>query len=210
MKKDPFKQWIDGYKKFHEHFFEEDGTLYGELANGQAPKTLIIACSDSRVDPAIISSSLPGDLFVIRNVANLVPEYEDGGGRHGVSAAIEFAVVNLQVEQVIILGHRECGGIKALLFPEETRAGGFVQAWMKIAEPAKQKSIDMIGFDDKEELYHHCEKSSIQNSLKNLRTFPFVKEAEEEQKLKLLGMYFDFVQGELYLLDELKGEFSAV
>ena len=104
---------------------------------------MIIGCSDSRVDPAILTSAGPGDLFVVRNVANLVPPYDADGGRHGVSAAIEFGVVNLNVENVIVLGHRQCGGIRTLIFPEEIVSGGFVQQWMKVAEPAKKRAKEI-------------------------------------------------------------------
>ena len=120
MPKKEIAKLMAGFKLFREKFFEGDNPTYGRLTTGgQGPKTLIIGCSDSRVDPAIISSASPGEIFVVRNVANLVPPFEKGGGHHGVSAAIEFAVVNLQVETIIILGHRQCGGIRALLFPEE-------------------------------------------------------------------------------------------
>ncbi|MGZ3724040.1 MAG: carbonic anhydrase, partial [Bdellovibrionales bacterium] len=104
---------VSGFRRFREKYFDPEDSLYRKA--GQAPKTLVIGCSDSRVDPAIITSSGPGELFVVRNVANLVPPYETGGGLHGVSAAIEFAIVNLKVENVVILGHRQCGGIRALV-----------------------------------------------------------------------------------------------
>lgn len=202
MRRTTLERLMIGYKKFHKKFYEKDEDCFETLAEGQHPKILVIGCCDSRVDPAIISSSSPGDLFVVRNIANLVPEFEKGGGRHGVSAAIEFAVINLEVEQIIILGHKQCGGIKALLFPQETMAGGFVQEWMKIAEPAKQKALEAVGDADKDLLCTQCEKDSISISLNNLRTFPFIKEAEDQGRLNLSGIYFDFIAGDLHLLNE--------
>ncbi len=126
MPKKEIVKLLQGFRQFKEKFYNSDDPTYGKLITGQqGPKTLIIGCSDSRVDPSLLSGSGPGEIFVVRNVANLVPPCEMGTkGRHGVSAAIEFAVVNLMVENIIILGHRQCGGIRALLFPKETKAGG--------------------------------------------------------------------------------------
>lgn len=202
---------LHGFKQFHEKFYEGEDPAYSRLSTkGQVPKTLIIGCSDSRVDPAIISSAGPGDLFVVRNVANIVPPYETEGGRHGVSSAIEFAVINLKVQNVIVLGHRQCGGIRALLFPEQTHAGGFVQAWMKVAEPARIRAIEAVGLDDPNTLWKQCELESIKTSLLNLRTFPFVKEAIETRGLNILGIYFDLEKGELLELNEKSDVFTSL
>jgi carbonic anhydrase len=200
-----------GFRQFREKFYLGEDPTYSKLSNGwQGPKTLIIGCSDSRVDPALISSSGPGQLFVVRNVANLVPPFDADGGRHGVSAAIEFAVVNLQVENVIVLGHRQCGGIRALLFPEETRAGGFVQQWVKIAEPAKTRALASVGPGDQNALWACCELESIRTSIENLHTFPFIEEAIKTRGLQLIGIYFDIEKGELQELNEEAGTFSQV
>ena len=200
-----------GFRQFREKFYLGDDTTYSRLSTrAQGPKTLIIGCSDSRVDPAILSGASPGEIFVVRNVANLVPPYEKGGGRHGVSAAIEFAVVNLKVNNVIIFGHRQCGGIRALLFPEESQAGGFVQEWMRIAAPAKDRAVKMIPDSEPMELWKCCELESIRTSLENIRSFPFVNEAVKERGLTILGIYFDLEKGELLELDESTGSFSAV
>lgn len=202
---------MSGFRQFREKFYLGDDTTYNKLSSGgQGPKTLIIGCSDSRVDPAILSSAGPGELFVVRNIANLVPPYEHGGGSHGVSAAIEFAVVNLKVENVIILGHRQCGGIKALLYPKETQAGGFVQHWMKIAEPAKSRALRKAPIEDQDALWRHCELESIRTSIENLRSFPFVEEALQNRGLNVLGLYFDLETGEMLELNEKDGEFSAI
>ena len=200
-----------GFKQFKEKFYNGDDPTYGKLVTaGQGPKTLIIGCSDSRVDPAIIGSANPGELFVVRNIANLVPPFEQGGGRHGVSAAIEFAVVNLLVENIIVLGHRQCGGIRALLFPKETRAGGFVQQWMKIAEPAKERALKLYPVTEDQALWRQAELESIRTSIGNLRSFPFVEEALRTRKLEIHGIYFDIERGELLELDEASGGFTTI
>ena len=200
-----------GFRQFKEKFYAGDDSVYNRLsASGQSPKTLVIGCSDSRVDPAILSSAGPGELFVVRNVANLVPPFEADGGRHGVSASIEFAVVNLKVENVIVLGHRQCGGIRALLFPEETRSGGFVQEWVKMAESAKHRALKMTSADEPEALWRQCELQALLTSLKNLRSFPFVQEAVQKRGLNLMGIYFDIENGEILELDETTGTYSSV
>lgn len=199
-----------GFRHFREKFYYSDDPTYSRLSAGQGPKTLVIACSDSRVDPAILGGTSPGEIFVVRNIANLVPPYETTSGNHGVSAAIEFAVVNLKVKNVIIMGHRQCGGIRALLDPEGTQAGGFVQNWMKIAEPAKNRALQMAPKTDDLELWKCCELESIRTSLQNLRSFPFVREAEGKGELNVLGLYFDLERGELLELDEAKGTFSPI
>lgn len=210
MGKKEILKLLIGFRHFKEKFYQGADNTYEKLSNvGQAPKTLVIGCSDSRVDPAILSSAGPGEIFVIRNVANLVPPYEIGGGRHGVSAAIEFAVVNLKVENVIVLGHRQCGGIRALMFPDETKAGGFVQSWMQVAEPARERALEFTGSADHDILWRNCELESIRTSLDNLRTFPFVAEAIRDRGMTLLGIYFDIEKGQLLELNE-NGVFSPV
>jgi carbonic anhydrase len=209
-RKEIFRLMI-GFRQFREKFFLGEDSTYSRLRTGtQSPKTLVIGCSDSRVDPAILSSAGPGEIFVVRNVANLVPPFEADGGRHGVSAAIEFAVVNLKVENVIILGHRQCGGIRALLFPEDSRAGGFVQQWMKIADSAKQRAIQKAGAQDSAELWRECELEGIRTSLDNLKSFPFVADAITSRGLNLFGIYFDIEKGELLELNAESGTFTAI
>jgi carbonic anhydrase len=202
---------MNGFRQFREKFYTGDDSTYSKLSNNwQGPKTLIIGCSDSRVDPSILSSARPGELFVVRNVANLVPPYESDSGRHGVSAAIEFAVVNLKVENIIVLGHRQCGGIRALLFPEEIQTGGFVQQWMKIAEPAKLRALALAPEGDQTSQLRHCECESIRTSLENLRSFPFVERAIAERGVAIFGLYFDLEVGEILQLDEKSGKFEAL
>lgn len=202
-----------GFRKFRERYFESEDSLYSRLASpaaGQAPKTLIIGCSDSRVDPALITSASPGEIFVVRNVANLVPPYEKGGGFHGVSAAIEFAVVNLKVENIIILGHRQCGGIRALMLNEGTVPNGFVAQWVRIAEQAKMTVLKKHAGEADETLCRYGEQESIRSSLKNLRTFPFVEEAIQNRGLAVMGIYFDLESGQLLECDEENEIFKSV
>ncbi len=201
-----------GFRKFRDKYFANEHPLYHRLAtgSGQSPKTLIIGCSDSRVDPAIITSASPGELFIVRNVANLVPPYETGGGFHGVSAAIEFAVVNLNVENIIVLGHRQCGGIRALMLNHLTQPNGFVEQWVRIAQNAKDRVLEKYKGEDEETLCRHGELESIITSLMNLRTFPFVEAAIKSRNLSLMGVYFDLELGHLLEYDEALGTFRNV
>lgn len=193
-----------GFRKFRDKYFANEHPLYQRLttASGQSPKTLIIGCSDSRVDPAIITSASPGELFIVRNVANLVPPFEKGGGFHGVSAAIEFAVVNLMVENVIVLGHRQCGGIRALMLNQQIKPSSFVDQWVNIAQEAKQKVLQKFPAETDDNLCRHGELESIVTSLKNLRTFPFVQSAIQDRGLAIMGIYFDLESGQLLEFDE--------
>jgi carbonic anhydrase len=207
MSRKELMRLLSGFRKFREKYFDGEDSPYRKLATGQTPKTLVIACSDSRVDPAILTSSGPGDLFVVRNVANLVPPYETGGQHHGVSAAIEFAVVNLKVEHVVIMGHRQCGGIRALVSGLQGDTDSFIDRWVAIARPAHFRSLAAhpeAGLDD---LCHHCEMEAIKISIANLRTFPFVVKAEKERGMAVIGAYFDLEQGKLLEWDEAKDEF---
>lgn len=211
MVKKEILRLVAGFRRFRERFFKEESSIFDRLASsGQTPKTLMIACSDSRVDPAILFSASPGDMFVVRNVANLVPPFESSAGFHGVSAAIEFAVVNLRVENIVVLGHRQCGGIQSLFRPENIRAGGFVAQWMTIAKDAKEKVLAKHPHGDTDTLCRECEKTSIVTSLENLRSFPFIETAMKERGLELFGVYFDLEQGQLSYYDEAIKEFHEM
>ncbi len=203
---------IAGFRRFRERYFSGEDSVYSRLATaGQSPKVLIIGCSDSRVDPALISGASPGELFVVRNVANLVPPFDSsGGGVHGVSAAIEFAVMNLKVESIIILGHRQCGGIRALMLGQEGSMGSFVSRWMRVAARAKAEVLARFKDEDIDTLCRHCEMESIRVSIDNLRTFPFIAEALGEHRLTLHGVYFDIESGTLMELDQGAGEFRTI
>ncbi len=195
---------VEGYQRFHDHYFAAEGRqIFAELTLGQNPGTLVIACSDSRVDPAIVMDCKPGDLFVVRNVANLVPPYEKGGGYHGVSAALEFAVCTLRVENIIVQGHRQCGGIKALFdgIPEG-QGGEFIKPWVNMAKRAAERVRAAYPQASDEQNLCNCEMAGILVSLENLRTFPFIQKRMQEGQLKLHGWYFDIVSGEMHAYNE--------
>lgn len=204
-----------GFRKFREKFFDSNNPLFEKLSAGQTPKTLIIACSDSRVDPALMADANPGDLFVVRNVANLVPPMEiSKTGLHGVSAAIEFAVTSLKVENIVILGHRQCGGIRALVTHNDQGTDSFVDRWMSIAKPARAKVLAQQGplksDADIDLACRSCEMESITVSIDNLKTFPFVNEAIKERQLNIMGIYFDLEQGQLFEYDEVLKKFAVI
>jgi len=199
---------IDGFRKFRRKYFVLEKDLYHSLSTqGQYPKILLIACSDSRVDPAILLSSEPGDLFVIRNVANLVPPYEEGGGHHGTSAAIEFAVNNLQVENIVVLGHAQCGGIAALVANKPKEEKSFIGKWMAIAEEARLKALTKASPENFKQFCHVCEQEAVMVSLKNLRTFPFIQKRIQDGTLTLSGWYFDLEEGKLWEYSEKAGKY---
>ena len=198
-----FDKLISGYRRFHTNYFSAaKDELFAELSQGQKPSTLVIACSDSRVDPAIVMDCRPGDLFVVRNVANLVPPYETGGGYHGVSAALEFGVCALEVQHIIVLGHRLCGGIKALFEGIPTGLEGeFIKPWVNMAKRAADRvRADYPHANDDERLCE-CEMGAVIVALENLQTFPWIKERVAQGKLKLHGWYFDIVNGEMRAYD---------
>lgn len=211
----PIYRLMAGFRRFKEKYFlqnDPEHSLYHRLASsGQTPKTLLIGCSDSRVDPAILTGASPGDLFVVRNVANLVPPCETSAvGFHGTSSAIEFAVVNLKVENIIILGHRQCGGIRALMRGSSSDTATFVEQWMSIAEEARDTVLKEHGQADEETQCRWAEMESVKVSLKNLRTFPFVKEAIDNRQMNVIGVYFDLELGQLWEFDDDSQQFRQL
>lgn len=202
---------LQGYRTFRNEYFAANNSLFrGLVRNGQNPKILIIACSDSRVDPAIITNSQPGDLFVVRNVANLVPPYEqDNTTHHGTSAALEFAICSLGVSHVIVFGHSQCGGIHALVSDSGNVVGqdSFIGKWMELAQPARQWVFDHHAEVPLEQQVELCCQQSLFNSLQNLRTFPWVRQKVSQGELFLHAWYFDLTAGELLALNEAKKEF---
>nr|WP_209308269.1 carbonic anhydrase [Sphingomonas corticis] len=194
---------IDGYYRFRGTEWLEERERWAELAEGQSPRVMVIACSDSRVEPATIFGSRPGEIFVVRNVANLVPPFETGGGLHGVSAALEFAVTVLKVSEIVVLGHGACGGVKAALAGNLKDAapgeGGFVASWISLLDEAREKVIAAHG--QGEEGQTALEQEGVRTSLKNLMTFPFVKERVEAGELQLHGAVFAIKDGKLRVLE---------
>lgn len=203
-----FRTLIDGYRRFRQGDYIAERRRWETLAEGQEPPVMVIGCCDSRVDPATIFDTSPGQMFVLRNVANLVPPYETGGGLHGASAAIEFAVVDLEVRHVVVLGHGACGGIKAALTGGEHGAPGhtFIDDWVAIVKEPRDRVL-ASGVDNPQ---HALELEAIKTSLANLRSFPFVRKREAEGRLKLHGAFFAIADGELHVLDEPSGTFEAV
>jgi carbonic anhydrase len=192
------EKFITGFKQFKHSYFGENRQLFDQLKQCQQPRTLIISCCDSRVDPAILTRSEPGDLFVVRNVANLVPPCEVGGGHHGISAALEFGVCSLGVEHIIVLGHSQCGGIRALMEDSYgSEEGGFIAEWMNIAEPAREKVRRELPHKPIDLQARACEQAAILLSLENLLSFPWIAQRVNNGTLSLHGWYFDMSQGEL-------------
>jgi carbonic anhydrase len=203
---------VDGYAAFLEGRFPQESERYRRLGeDGQSPKTMVISCCDSRVSPEVIFDVGPGEFFIVRNVANLVPPYAPDGSQHGTSAALEFAVQALRVTDIVVLGHARCGGIRAAVAEdaEPLSPGDFIGKWMSMIAPA----IDRVGprgprsMDD---YLRALEHGSVVNSLANLRTFPCVRILEERGKLKLHGAFFGVATGVLSVLDEASGEFRPV
>lgn len=197
---------LDGYRIYREKRWPELRALHRSLAQrGQAPQTLIIACADSRVDPATIFNADPGELFVVRNVANLAPPFEEAPGFHGVSAAIEFAVTQLKVEYILVMGHAQCGGVAAALADRPRDPNSFLDSWISLLDTAKSRIEPHA-----EDAVTQLEYESIRVTLENLRTFPFVAEAIAERGLKLIGARYGVADGGLELLDAATGEFKSV
>lgn len=194
---------LAGYGRFRNDGWARQRARWTELAEGQAPQVLVIACSDSRVDPATIFDTSPGEIFVVRNVANLVPPFEDDGAHHGVSAAVEFAVTQLKVAEIVVMGHEFCGGCRAAL----TRAfagtgagtGGFLANWVDLLTDARDRVVAIHGENEAGE--RALELEAVRVSLANLRSFPFVAAAEASGTLRLRGAWFGIREGQLKLLD---------
>lgn len=187
-------QFIEGFRRFRRRYFSGERNLYDTLREGQSPSTLVVACSDSRVDPAIVLDTDPGDLFMVRNVANLVPPWEPGGGQHGVSAALEFGVRVLRVRHIVVMGHAKCGGIRALL---EGTEGEFVPRWMSIASAARSEVLVSSLNLEAPQRERALEFAAMRLSLRNLAGFPWIREAIEAGTLDLHAWYFDLEVGEL-------------
>ncbi|HEX4410653.1 MAG TPA: carbonic anhydrase [Xanthobacteraceae bacterium] len=190
---------IAGYRRFRASTWKTERSRFEALSRlGQRPRALIIACSDSRTDPQMVFNARPGELFVIRNVANLVPPYGPDDQPHGVSSAIEFAVRSLEVREIVVLGHAMCGGIGALLNGVPAETSDFVPQWIKIAEPARERAMQA----PPNERQHVCEHEAVRLSLQNLMTFPWIKDAVEAGHVTLHGCYFGIQSGVLERMGE--------
>jgi carbonic anhydrase len=204
---------IKGYRRFRDDGYAKERARWNELREGQAPQVMVIACSDSRVEPAQIFDTKPGEIFVVRNVAALVPPFETTPGRHGVSAALEFAVQFLKVSDIVVLGHGLCGGCHAALHETmrgaEPGQGGFIADWIDLLDPAKDAVRARHADLDSPAARQDMEMSGVGISLANLRTFPCIQELEAHGRLRLHGGYFAISDGILHVLDERTGRFVA-
>jgi carbonic anhydrase len=188
---------LEGYRQFRADVWPSDGARYESLADeGQRPETLLISCSDSRVDPQSVFGAKPGEMFVVRNVAGLVPKYHPDQGCHGTSAAIEYGVRVLGVRRVVVLGHAQCGGVRAVVEGAPPEARDFVEPWMAIARPILRRPSN----PDRHNLVEHYESELLRLSLGNLMTFPWIAEAVAAGRLTLHGFHFDIRSGSMSVL----------
>jgi len=206
-------QLIDGYRRFRENDWARERERWSELAEGQSPQVMILSCADSRVDPAQIFDARPGEMFVARNIAGLAPPYDTTSGYHGVSAALEFAVTQINVGEILVMGHGMCGGCAAALSGkfDDSEPGEchFISDWVHMLDEARQKvrarhsELDQAAYTD-------MEQEAVKVSLADLRTFPWIAEREQAGKLKLHGAHFAISEGRLYILDEAEDTFRPV
>jgi carbonic anhydrase len=206
-----FARLLNGYRRFREEDWNPHREKWQTLRDGQQPEVMVIACSDSRVDPSQIFDVDPGEIFVVRNVAALVPPFETNPGHHGVSAALEFAVQVLKIKEILVMGHGKCGGCKAALTQElrgtEPGEGGFIAEWIKMLDEVREPIAAKLGTVGRE-AEKAMEQAGVKVSLQNLRTFPCVRRKERDGELKLRGAFFAIADGLLHVLDEETGEFS--
>jgi carbonic anhydrase len=204
------QQLIDGYRTFTSQRLPTEQSRYRELSErGQAPEVMVIGCCDSRVSPEVIFDAGPGELFVVRNVANLVPVYQPDGGAHGVSAALEYAVNALQVKHIVVLGHAQCGGIRAFIDKTAPLSpGDFIGRWMSMFVKPGEK-VEQRDHESMSDFTVRIEKAAVFRSLENLTTFPFVQTQVANGKLDLHGAYFGVAEGSLFVLDRDAKEFRS-
>ena len=204
---------IEGYRRFRQTAWTPRRERWAALREGQEPRVMVIACSDSRVDPGQVFDVDPGEIFVVRNVAALVPPFETTPGHHGVSAALEFAVQFLKVREIVVMGHGMCGGCKAALTQsmhgEEPGRGGFIADWIDMLDDAREAVAAEHGTEGRP-AERAMEQAAVRVSLANLRTFPCVAELEAQGRLRLRGAFFAIADGVLHLLDEASGTFAPV
>jgi carbonic anhydrase len=202
---------IDGYRTFTSQRLPTEQTRYRELSErGQSPAVMLIGCSDSRVSPEVIFDAGPGELFVVRNVANLVPTFQPDENAHGVSAALEYAVQVLKIKHIVVMGHAQCGGIKAFIDDSAPLSpGDFIGKWMAMfIKPGEQ--VSQREHESRQEFTTRIEKAAVFRSLENLMTFPFVRNAVERGDMTLHGAYFGVAEGSLFVLDRETKEFRSV
>jgi carbonic anhydrase len=202
---------LDGYSNFRSGRYASEAERYRRLGEGsQKPRVMIIACCDSRAAPETIFDAGPGEMFVVRNVANLVPPYTPDGGHHATSAALEFAVMSLGVQHIVVMGHGRCGGIRAAVQESSPLTHtDFIGSWMRAIKDVTRIVPRMVG-ENAENHERHIERASIEHSLANLRTFPWIRMKENRRELALHGVWFDIAMGELHAYDENEAHWSAI
>ena len=201
----------NGYRRFRKDRYATEVSRYSELADGQAPKTMVIACADSRVDPASIFAAPPGELFVVRNVAALVPPYETGEIHYSISAALEFAVTTLKVRNIVVMGHSRCGGVAASLAADDgVMPGQFIGPWVELLAPARDMVMADTAVDTAEARQRALEWQGILLSIANLHSFPFVADGLADGGLSLFGAWFSIGDGALYAYSETDGIFRPL
>ena len=201
---------LDGYRSFRHNRYDRERALYRSLAvRGQTPETMVIACCDSRSAPETVFNAAPGEIFVVRNVANLVHPHQSGGACHGTSAALEFAVKSLKVKHIVVLGHGRCGGIQAALRPAAAplSSDDFIGNWINPLRPAAREIADDPRLTDAER-QTALERLSIRRSIANLRTYPWIRILEQSGRLGLHGAWFDIAEGVLWTMNAAAGDFS--
>jgi carbonic anhydrase len=207
------QQLIEGYRRFREKSWARERERWAELAEGQSPRVMILACADSRSDPAEIFDARPGEMFVARNIAALAPPYETSAGLHGVSAALEFAVTQLEVGEILVMGHGMCGGCAAALTGQFDNVpageGHFIGDWVRMLSDARDK-VRAHHHELDREAFLEMEREAVKVSLANLRTFPWIADREQAGRLKLHGAHFSISEGRLYVLDEAEETFRPV
>ncbi|MEJ2459580.1 MAG: carbonic anhydrase [Novosphingobium sp.] len=204
---------LDGYRRFRDTGWTPHRERWAQLREGQQPEVMIIACSDSRVDPTQIFDTDPGEMFVVRNVAALVPPFETAPGHHGVSAALEFAVQVLKVKEIVVMGHGMCGGCKAALTQElhgtEPGEGGFIANWIALLDDARIPVAAEYGTEGRP-AERQMEQAAVKVSLDNLMTFPCIRRKVRDGELRLRGAFFAISDGILHLMDDTTGHFEPV
>ena len=208
------QQWIrrfaQGYRAFRQNYFENNRGLFEQLRDGQNPKVMLVGCCDSRGDPSIILDAQPGDLFIARNIANLIPPYEPDMHHHGTSAALEFAVKSLGVSHIVVMGHAECGGIRAALTGEVEGESQFIGTWVSMIGQARDAVLREASERPVAEQQRLLEQRSIVQSLRNLDSFPFVVDRVRDGTLLIHGWWFDIHSGDLLAYDAATDTFGPL
>ena len=211
MENKQISKLLEGVVRFRNEDFVEHQKLFSELGDNQDPHTLFIGCSDSRLVPNLITNTLPGELFVVRNIANFVPPYRVSAEFAATTAAIEYAVVVLNVENIVVCGHSNCGGCSALYLPEEKLSKiPNVKKWLELAAPIKKQVLEELKDDDEKIRNWHTELLNVVEQLKHLLTYPFIKERYEKGELKLYGWYYVIESGDVYDYNFESKEFRLV